>query len=328
IADLAASCVAGYLLFLDPRKRPWMITLCLAALGLLAGFHQSNLALLAPMIVVAAIRQWRSAPRAVLVGAICGALCFLAWYIPLAHTVGGFGALSQLTSAQFHDAAAKSSIFYGAPLRSHLSMTLNNCIYVGMNVAPWLIAFGWPRPSRNLWLYALWLAPTAIVLLGVHSGRAGYWLIAFPPLLLLCAASGRLRTSTTLAALLASLAISYFPYGILQSSKIAPVSYVFYRSTPRIALDVEQSQRELDRTLRELAPQPIVCARDVPEAPNIRTVTYDFPNYNWILPSAAPAYSIWLFDQRGPIGPNWHEIARDELWSIWETKPQSLNPNP
>lgn len=325
IADLLASCIAGYLGFLDSR-RPWIIATCLAALGVVAGFHQSNLALLAPLVVVAAIRHLPSAPRAVIAGAICGALCFLAWYLPLAHTAGGFGALSQLTSAQFHDAAAKSSIFYGAPLRSHLSMTLNNSIYVGMTLAPWLIAFGWPRASRNGWLYLLWLAPTLIVLLAIHSGRAGYWLIAFPPLLLFCAASGRIRMPTVLAAIVVSLGISYFPYSLLQSSKIAPISYVFYRSTPRIALDVEQSQRKLASTLHELGPQQIVCTRDVPEAPNIRTVTYDFPNYDWLLPSAAPVRALWLFDQRGPSGPNWRKIAGDELWSIWE--PQALNPNP
>lgn len=343
ITDLVASLVAGYLAFLDPRRRPWLIAACLSALGLLAGFHQSNLALLAPLVVAAVITHWRYAHRAICVGAILGALLFLAWYGPLALTVGGSAVLARLTSVQFHEAVDKSSVFYGAPLRSHLSMTLNNFIYCGMNLAPWLVAFGLPIAFRQavprFWRYALWLLPTLIVLLGIHSGRVGYWLIAFPPLLLFCAASGKLRMHRAIAAILISLAISYFPYSLLQSSKLAPISYVFYRSTPRIALDVETSQRKLDRTLRQLvqsgAPQPFVCARDVPEAPNIRTVTYDFTYIRWALPDARPrGRSIWLFNQHGfnEIGTSktmWRKIAGDELWSVWEkTSPQSQAPSP
>ena len=244
---------------------------------------------------------------------------------------------SRLTSVQFHEVASRSSIFYGAPLRRHLSMTLNNMIYCGMNLAPWLLAFGWPfvwhrKTVEGWWRYALWLVPPLIVLLGIHSGRAGYWLIAFPPLLLLCATLGRTHFPATIAAVVVSLAISYFPYGRLQFSKLAPVSYVFYRSTPRIALDLEASQRKLNQVLRQLsalrAPQPFVCARDVPEAPNIRTVTYDFAYVNWVLPGAAPTgQSIWLFDQHGP--PTGRQIESDNLWSLWELmSPQPQAPNP
>jgi hypothetical protein len=345
ITDLVSSLVAGYLAFLDPHRRQWRIVACLAALGLLAGFHQSNLALLAPLVAVAAISHWRHAWRPVCTGAILGTLAFLAWYVPLANSVGGSSVLSHLTSIQFHDAASKSSVFYGAPLRNHLSMTLNNVIYSGMNLAPWLVAFGlpfvWQRKTvPGWWRYALWMIPTLIMLLGIHSGRVGYWLIAFPPLLLLCAIGGRVRMPATIAAVLLSLAISYFPYGRLQFSKIAPVSYVFYRSAPRMALDLEASQRNLDQTLHQLlqsgVPQPFVCARDIPEAPNIRTVTYDFAYVNWILPEAAPASrSIWLFDQHGPDAEirkhyqTWRQIVADDLWSLWQaTSPQPPVPSP
>ena len=339
ITDLLSSLVAGYLAFLDPRSKAWRIPLCLAALGLLAGFHQSNLALLAPLIAAAAINHWRHTWRPVCVGLILGTLGFIAWYVPLANSVGGSSVLSNLTSVQFHEAASKSSVFYGAPLRSHLSMTLNNIIYCVMNFAPWLLAFGlpfiWQRKTiQGRWFYALWLIPTLIVLLGIHSGRAGYWLIAFPPVLLLCASLGRIRFRATIAAVLVSLAISYFPYGRLQFSTLAPISYVFYRSTPRIALDIEASQRNLDQTLRQVlqsgAPQPFMCARDVPEAPNIRTVTYDFPYVNWTLPEGAPAvHSIWLFDQHGPHNQTWRPIAADNFWSLWQaTSPPPQAPSP
>ena len=345
ITDLVSSLVAGYLAFLDPRRRQWRIVACLAALGLLAGFHQSNLALLAPLVAAAALSQWRYAWRAVCVGGILGLLAFLAWYVPLTNSVGGWRVLSHLTSVQFHDSARVSSVFYGAPLRRHLAMTLNNIIYSGMNLAPWLVAFGLPfvaqrKAVQGSGRYALWIIPSLILVLGIHSGRVGYWLIAFPPLLLLCAVAGRVRIAATISSVILSLAISYFPYGRLQFSMIAPVSYVFYRSAPRMALDLEASQRNLDQTLHQLlqsgAPQPFVCARDIPEAPNIRTVTYDFAYLNWVLPEAAPiGRSIWLFDQHGPDAEirkhyqTWRPIAADNLWSLWEaTSPQPPVPSP
>jgi hypothetical protein len=345
ITDLVSSLVAGYLAFLDPRRRQWRIVACLAALGLLAGFHQSNLALLAPLVAAAALSHWRHAWRAICAGAILGTLAFLAWYVPLTNSVGGWRVLSHLTSVQFHDSARVSSVFYGAPLRRHLAMTLNNIIYSGMNLAPWLVAFGLPfvaqrKAVQGSGRYALWIIPSLILVLGIHSGRVGYWLIAFPPLLLLCAVAGRVRIAATISSVILSLAISYFPYGRLQFSMIAPVSYVFYRSAPRMALDLEASQRNLDQTLHQLlqsgAPQPFVCARDIPEAPNIRTVTYDFAYVNWILPDAAPASrSIWLFDQHGPDAEirkhyqTWRPIVADNLWSLWDaTSPRPPVPRP
>jgi hypothetical protein len=345
ITDLVSSLVAGYLAFLDPRRRQWRIVACLAALGLLAGFHQSNLALLAPLVAAAALSHWRHAWRAICAGAILGTLAFLAWYVPLTNSVGGWRVLSHLTSVQFHDSARVSSVFYGAPLRRHLAMTLNNIIYSGMNLAAWLVAFGLPfvaqrKAVQGSGRYALWIIPSLILVLGIHSGRVGYWLIAFPPLLLLCAVAGRVRIAATISSVILSLAISYFPYGRLQFSMIAPVSYVFYRSAPRMALDLEASQRNLDQTLHQLlqsgAPQPFVCARDIPEAPNIRTVTYDFAYVNWILPDAAPASrSIWLFDQHGPDAEirkhyqTWRPIVADNLWSLWDaTSPQPPVPSP
>ena len=345
ITDLVSSLVAGYLAFLDPRRRQWRIVACLAALGLLAGFHQSNLALLAPLVAAAALSHWRHAWRAICAGAILGTLAFLAWYVPLTNSVGGWRVLSHLTSVQFHDSARVSSVFYGAPLRRHLAMTLNNIIYSGMNLAPWLVAFGLPfvaqrKAVQGSGRYALWIIPSLILVLGIHSGRVGYWLIAFPPLLLLCAVAGRVRIAATISSVILSLAISYFPYGRLQFSMIAPVSYVFYRSAPRMALDLEASQRNLDQTLHQLlqsgAPQPFVCARDIPEAPNIRTVTYDFAYLNWVLPEAAPiGRSIWLFDQHGPDAEIrkhyqiWRPIAADNLWSLWDaTSPQPPVPSP
>jgi hypothetical protein len=151
-------------------------------------------------------------------------------------------------------------------------------------------------------------------------------------MLLLCAWLGQIRVSGMIAGVLLSLAISYFPYGRFQFSKIAPISYVIYRSTPRIALDIEASQRNLDRTLRELqqsgAPQPFVCARDNPEAPNIRSVTYDFAYIHWVTPEAAPpGRSVWLFDQHGPDRetrqryPNWRQLTGDQFTSLWEAVP-------
>jgi hypothetical protein len=337
IADLVSSSAAGYLAFLDPRHRQWRIVACLASLGVLAGFRQSNLALLLPLVAVWALTNWRHAWRSICAGAILGLLGFLAWYVPLAQSVGGPSVLSRLTSVQLHESLRGSSIFYGAPPRKYLGMIVNNLIYSGMNLFPWMVAFGlfkrWQRKTvPDWWLSALWMGPTLITMFAFHGARVGLWLIAFPPLLLLCALLGQTRPQALIAGVAISLAISYFPWGWLQSSPLSSLSYVFYRSTPRIALDLEASQRHLDHTLRQLlssgAPQPFVCARDSPDAPNIRSVTYDFAYLNWVTPDAAPrARSIWLFDQHGPDDAlrgryhEWSRIMGDQLISLWEATP-------
>ena len=335
IVDLVSSSVAGYLAFLDPRRRPWRIVACMVGLAALAGFRQSGLGLLAPLVVYAALIHWRYAWRAVSIGAILGLLVFLAWYVPLAQSVGGWRVLSELTSKQFRDAAQGSSVFFGGPARTHLGMLATAAIYFAMNLGAWLLGFGVTFRWRGKtvpawWRYALWMAPMLIMITAVHVARIGHCLLIFPPLLLLCALVGRVRLPAAIAGVILSLAISYFPYGRFQYSKLWPLNYIFYRSTPRMALDLEASQRNLDHTLRALrsAPQPFVCARDLPEAPNIRTVTYDFAYVNWVLPAAAPASrSIWLFDQRGPTAElrrrfrEWRLIMGDELISLWEATP-------
>ncbi len=336
IVDLLSSSVAGYLAFLDPRRRPWRIAACLIALAALAGFRQSGVAMLMPLIVIALALHWRAAGRQIATGAALAFLVFLGWYVPLAESTGGSRHLSALTSAQFHNAAQGTSIFFGASLFQHAGMIATVTIYIAMNLAPWLIAWGPGLRWRSVpWRrYALWMAPTLIVVLAIHIGRVGYLLLIFPPMLLFFANVSAPRFRAAILAVLVSLAISYFPYGGFQQSKLWPLNYIFYRSTPRIALDVEASQRNLDRTFRDLersgAPQPFVCARDLPEAPNIRTVTYDFAYLHWVLPEAAPAGpAIWLFDQRGPNPAlrrvyRWRLITGDPLSSLWEAKPTSL----
>ena len=344
ITDLAASSIAGYFAFLDPRVRQWRIVACMVALGFLAGFRQSGVMLLLPLMAGAALAHWRQAWKAVLGGTILGGLAFLDWYVPLADTVGGWRVLAQLTSQQFRVSAQTTSIFYGAPLQRHVGMIEENILYFGMNLVGWLAAFGlmaWhlrrsPKtnsfPAISWWRYALWLMPNLIVVFALHGAMVGYCLLCFPPLLLLCASLVNRNWMPAVAAGVAvSLAISYFPYGRLLTPQRYTVDYVLYRSAPRFAGDLESSQEKLDQTLHSLqqsgAPQPFVCARLLPEAPNIRTVTYDFNYVRWVTPNEAPAgTSVWLFDWRGPDAAlrarysNWRQVSADELLSVWEAR--------
>jgi hypothetical protein len=221
-----------------------------------------------------------------------------------------------------------TSVFYGAAFDRHLKMIAENFIYIGMNLAAWLIAFGLRRRMAGGWRYAVWLIPNLVMLFGIHGARAGYWLLSFPALLLLMASGATLRR--LLAAVVVSIAISYFPYGRLLSSDRWTPYYLAYRSTPRLALDLEVTQRRLDQTLHDLQssgePEPYVCARNLHEAPNIRTVSYDFPYVRWVTPDAAPASAtIWLFDQHGPDAETrkryvtWQRISGDDLISIWRS---------
>src|ERR1700687_1677326 len=172
-------------------------------------------------------------------------------------------------------------------------MIAEGLIWFGMNLCAWMVALGlmfrWQRkPVPGWWLFALWLAPIMIMVFGIHTGRVGVYLLAFPPLLLLCVLMGRPRGPAMIAGVLVSLAISYFPYGQIQFSKLWKLNYILYRSTPRMALDVEASQRNLESVLRGLQrssdTQVFVCARDLPDAPNLGSVRYDFAYLNWLSP--------------------------------------------
>jgi len=332
IVDLLSSCVAGYLAFFDASVRRWPIVACLGALGALAGFRQSGVVLLLPLVIFAAWRNWRAAWREVIAGAVLGVLLLLAWYVPLAASVGGVGTLSRLSAEQLRASAAGTSVLYGASVQRHLKMIAENGIYLGMNLAAWVVAFFGFRKMGGGWRSAVWLIPNVVMLLGVHGARAGYWLLSFPPLILILAAGAAPRIGRVIAGVAVSLAISYFPYGRLLSSDQATPYYLAYRSTPRLALDLEASQRRLEKTVRDLQrggePEPYVCARNLHEAPNIRTVSYDFPFVQWVPPEVAPATaSIWLFDARGPDGETrrmytfWKRVEGDQLWSVWRATP-------
>jgi hypothetical protein len=245
-------------------------------------------------------------------------------------------------------------------------MIEENLVYFAMNGLGWRVACafvvqpwrGWasvralaPRPGRGWWLYVLWLAPNLVMLFLVHGPKVGYWLLSFPPILLVIASwaerggedpgrgvrgQARLRwLPAAMAGALVGAAISYFPYGALLGGPRWAVDYLLYRSAPRLALDLDASQRRLDAALRGLArfgaPQPFVCVRGFAEAPNIRTVTYDFAYVPWVTADAArtdprsiPASAYWLFDWRGPnpalraLFPRWRRVEGDRLFSLWE----------
>ena len=332
IVDLLSSCVAGYVAFYDSTARRWPIVACLGALGALAGFRQSGVVLLVPLIIAAMVVHWRNARREVIVGVGLGVALFLAWYIPLAASVGGVRELSRLSAEQLRASAAGTSVLYGATAERHLKMIAENGIYLAMNLAAWIVAFFGFRKFGGGWRYAVWLVPNLVMLFGVHGARAGYWLLSLPPLILMLAAGAAPSIRRVIAGVVVSLAISYFPYGRMLSSDQATPYYLAYRSAPRMALDLEASQRSLEKTLLELRrggePEPYVCVRNLHEAPNIRTVMYDFPFVHWTPPETAPATaSIWLFDARGPdaearkLYTFWKRIDGDELYSVWRATP-------
>ena len=337
IVDTTSSAIAGYFAFLDPRRSQWRIVACLIALGVLAGFRQAGVGLLAPFIAVAALGHLRFAWRAVGIGTLLGTIAFLAWYLPLAESAGGLRAYSQLVNEFFLSASRNTSVFFGGPLRRHLGMIGENLIDYSMNLVGWLIACGlfvrwrW-KAVPDWWRYVLWIAPSVIMIFGIHSGRVGQCMQLFPAVLILFAVIEKPRIFLTLAAIVIALIISYFPYGQFQFSRFWKLNYLVYRATPRMALDLEASQRKMDRVLHELqrygAPQPFACAREFTEAPNISSVEYDFSYANWVLPNHASAgQSIWLFDQIGPATETrsryhqWRRIWGDNLNSLWEATP-------
>jgi hypothetical protein len=302
-ADLFASCAAGWLAARmwsgDSRWAVPAFTLTAAA----AGFRQSGATFLLPLLFVA---LWRSCPKQPVRAAaaiLAGTAVWLAWYVPTALMSGGFATLSRMSSAQMTSSMAKTSIFFGAPPAVHSGMVID----VGACLALSLAALA-PAAAASLWsllrsrtlvlpevppwatplFFALWLAPNFAMLFLLHFGASGYVMLSLPPLALLGAwlVSPVLRKRRWIAvAVAAGLLASYFPYERFINPAVATLPYQFLRATPRFADLAENSQREVRTLIDRMPGRPeqklLFCLRRRTEAPNIRTVTYEYADVYW-----------------------------------------------
>jgi hypothetical protein len=366
--DLFASCSIGWLAARLCLGQARWAPPAFALAAVTAGFRPSGATLLLPLLSLALWRAWRKQPLYAAAGLLAGAVFGLAWYVPTALLSGGFAALAAMDRNQTIASARTTSIFFGAPLAVHAHMLADVCIYFALAVAGLALplAARWrARPrrlSRNMPLpdaplfFVLWLCPNLVVICLVHCGEPGYVLLSLPPLVLLgawLASPVWNRPRWIAAAAAVGLASGYFPYERFINPAVATLPYQLLRASPRLPGLLESSQRQLRELIDALPGRSeeklIFCMRQRTEAPNIRTVTYEYSDVAWAdfdgpglrvfaprggaLSDRFPASvrSIgWLCDGAGlPAAlrarfPRTHRLAGNALFSFWAAWPEEF----
>lgn len=289
--DLFASCsLAWFAARLWAGEARWAPA-AFATAAVTAGFRQSGVTFLLPLLCVALMHSWRKRPWIAVAGLATGAALFLAWYIPTALLTGGPGRLAALDRAQMLSALRQTSAFFGAPAAVHAHMAVDAAIYISfalVGIAA-LLATAWPlRKPPEAAFFLLWLGPNLAMIFLLHCGEPGYVLLSLPPLAILGAWLTHPiweRRKWTVAAAAIGLAAGYFPYEQFVNPARATVAYQLLRASPRLPWLLEDAQRQI-RAAIDSMPGPagtklIFCLRDRTEAPNIRTVTYEYPDVRW-----------------------------------------------
>jgi len=354
--DLFASCFTGWMaarLWLGQIR--WAIP-AFAMAAVTAGFRPSGVTFLLPLLLWALWRAWRKQPLYAAAALVAGAMFWLAWYVPTAMLSGGFAALAALNRNQMIGSARTTSIFFGAPLAVHAHMLADVCIYFALALAglAFPLAVRWragsgrrgrtvPLPAAPLFL-ALWLCPNLAFICLVHCGEPGYVLLSLPPLFLMgawLAAPVWNRWQWIAAAAAVGLASGYFPYERFINPAVATLPYQLLRASPRLPGLLESSQRQLRGLIDSLPGRAeeklIFCLRQRTEAPNMRTVTYEYPDVAWAdydgagqstrLPASVRSIG-WLCDGSGlPPAlrarfPRAHRLAGNTLYSFWAAAPE------
>jgi 4-amino-4-deoxy-L-arabinose transferase-like glycosyltransferase len=356
--DLFASCAIAWLAARLWSGQTRWAPLAFALTAITAGFRQSGATLLLPLLCVALWRSWRNHPRYAAGGILAGVVCWLAWYVPTARLSGGFAALAAMDRTQMMSALRTTSVFFGAPLAVHAGMLLDMCLYFALAVAALAppLAGAWrghssrPLPAWAMPLFfILWLGPNLAMISLFHCGNPGYILLSLPPLVLLGAwlASPVWHRWQWIGAVVAvGLAVGYFPYERFINPAVPTAAYQFLKASPRLPGLIEDAQRQI-RGLIDALPgraeeKLVFCLLRRSEAPNIRTVTYDYPDVVWAdlegpglrvfpphdgLPSRRWPESVraiaWLCDGAGLPAtmlarfPQARRLAGNALFSFW-----------
>ena len=363
--DLFLSCFAGWFTRELWSGRTHRTAAGFAILTLAAGFRPSGLVLLLPLLGFALWRSCLAKPIHAAMGVLAGGACWLAWYIPTALLSGGFSALAALNHVQMAGSFSKTSVFYGAPAIVHARKVVEVCIYFAIAIAgflPPLAASLWSRWKRRgdlpcgpvpawakpVFLF-LWMAPNLALVYLFHCSQPGYLLLSLPPLALVLAWFARRTLNGVVwaaAGIATALLVSHLPYERFMGPGSSALPFIVLRATPRISALNETSQRDLRGLIDSMPGRPeerlIFCLLGRFEAPNIRTVTYDFSDVAWAdfegpglrvfaphegsfsssLPASVRSVA-WLCDGAGlPAAvraqfPYVRQIAGSRLFSFW-----------
>ena len=343
--DLFSSCaVAWFAARIWCGEARWIIPACLVA-GFTAGFRESGVTLVLPLLAAAMVRGlWLSrhqsyAWKTCVAGVAAGLAAWLCWLVPAASLNGGLGNWHYMANAQMLGVFRQTSVFFGAPAMVHGKMLIEVLGYFGIALSVLVpLSLASRSGSRNLpawWsagFLALWLTPNLIVVFLLHCGKPGYILLSLPPLVL--AAAVRRRSMGRLALLGAAVGIlvSCLPYERLGKSGPNTIGYLMLRSSPRFAYVLEAGQRRMRSVLDAIPGSPserlMICDAHRPEAPNIRTVTFDFRDLRWTdnpeTPLDANVHTVFvLCDRPQPSTtllerfPNLRRVSGEASYSLW-----------
>jgi hypothetical protein len=351
IVDFFVSCFSGWFAAGLLSGRLTRAAPGLAVIAVAAGFRPSGVVFLFPILAFALWTHGRRRPLDAVAALATGTVCGLAWLTPTALLSGGFGLLARLNRGQMAGSFALSSIFFGAPAAAHIQMAAAATVYLGFAVigfAPALLASTRSTVRKPLkvagpaWstsaFFLLWMGPGVALVYLFHCGQPGYVLLSVPPLALLLGhlARGPLdRAAWTATGVAATLLLGWFPFERLMDPSGPSKPLSFLRATPRIVWLTESSQRELRALIDAMPGQPreklVYCLLRRSEAPNFRTVTYDFADVAWVdsaggsLPSPPPGIRSagWLCEagaSPGAVRAQYSAVRRtggNQLYSFW-----------
>lgn len=356
--DLFTSCAIAWMALRLWRGQARWAPAAFALAALAAGFRPSGVIFLLPLLAAAwlrARRARRTHPLYAAAGIAAGSVFWLAWFVPTALVSGGFAALAAMDREQLLVRLRETSVFFGAPRMVHAHMIVDVCLYFALALAAFApllwrrhSSSPWPIPRAHLFL-ALWLVPNLAFIFLLHCGEPGYVVLSLPPLVLLgvkLVEPAFDRPRWIVAVVAVSLAAGYFPYERFINPAVPTVAYQLLRASPRMPGLLEAAQRQLRERIDALPGRPgqklVFCLRQRTEAPNIRTVTEEYPDVFWAtvdgsslrvfaphggaVSSEMPASVrslAWLCDGAGlppPIRsrfPQARRLAGNALYSFW-----------
>lgn len=342
--DLFASAWLGYscarILAGEPRFLVHMAVLA----PLTMGIRQSGVVFLGLLIGLAVFevvlaKKW----RILTISAATGLVFLLAWLIPLAEICGGFDRLKQLNQGQFLLNARLTSWFLGAHWYTHAVMLTRGAAVLLAGLAPLALAVvvtlrksartnsTCPSPAWDRWwFYLLWALPCVAFNLLIHGAKPGYWLLALPPLALWLTRNFRPDARVWVPLAVALVAAVGLPRLIPSPNLPGPWPYLFRvfcihleETVPITADRVLDSWRALSAEFgpdgSKVRDDLVVCIRDLPSAPNRRTLIADFPELRMVTFDHAARPVVIHRRQATPLDRI--PVGVERLWWVTDGQP-------
>jgi 4-amino-4-deoxy-L-arabinose transferase-like glycosyltransferase len=180
------------------------LVLLALAYALSGGVRPSTAVLLAPLVLLGAVRALaggRTSRRTIAAAGGAMVLGVLVWAVPLVVLAGGLGEYRRIAGEHFGSLLPQTSILHGAgwpALRHNLEVlvkwTLQGALlaliivlFAGLSGGAAALVRGLSRVASRSLFYVLWIAPPLLFFALFHVTKAGYTLVYLPALLVAAA---------------------------------------------------------------------------------------------------------------------------------------------